>query len=523
MSVCHALSSVKAIVGVSIPAIVLNAAPPITVAVQTALLGRYAATSSLAAFAAVGLCVGFVCRVFNFLVDGVSSKVGRCVGSRAWAQLAAHVALSLRWSLALGAAAVPLLLAARAPLCSTVLALGEDVQAEAAGYWLLRTLLVPVQMAAMAAAGVLQGFGRVRVNAALTSVAALLEMGGSAAVLLWPARQPAPPTAAPASTSASGLLAVGCVTCACQALLAAAALACIVALPPAEARGRVDLLREVLGLSSRWSRKSGSPGSGSGSASQPLLAGRTEEAAAAATAPGGSPIRGGMEAEEVQGTPQQPQKQQGAEQQQQPCSEGGSARLLDAATLEDGRDMFLRSVLLQLTFFLALAAASRLGTAALAAHSIVSQLWVVVSYGVDGFAAAGIVLGSRLFGLARDPHLRADAKRSMERLTRRVLLAGGLSGAAAGLAFQLAAAGTIAAFSADPAVHEALRGGGAWAVLCACQPLNGLLFVFDGLLLATQHFRFIRNYMALGFALVFCRLRRRLPRPGRRGDTAPRP
>ena len=127
--------------------------------------------------------------------------------------------------------------------------------------------------------------------------------------------------------------------------------------------------------------------------------------------------------------------------------------------------MFLRSVLLQLTFFLALAAASRLGTAALAgghppagrqaarrptcvrqlpsssaaprpahrqpiplggltseharvcvappdaAHSIVSQLWVVVSYGVDGFAAAGIVLGSRLFGLARDPHLRADAKR----------------------------------------------------------------------------------------------------------------
>ena len=94
----------------------------------------------------------------------------------------------------------------------------------------------------------------------------------------------------------------------------------------------------------------------------------------------------------------------------------------------------------------------------------------------------------------------------MERLTRRVLLAGGLSGAAAGLAFQLAAAGTIAAFSADPAVHEALRGGGAWAVLCACQPLNGLLFVFDGLLLATQHFRFIRNYMALGFALVFCPL-----------------
>lgn len=51
---------------------------------------------------------------------------------------------------------------------------------------------------------------------------------------------------------------------------------------------------------------------------------------------------------------------------------------------------------LQATFFIALAVASRLGTAALAAHQIVAQLWLLTSYVTDGFAVAGTVLGSRL-------------------------------------------------------------------------------------------------------------------------------
>jgi hypothetical protein len=39
---------------------------------------------------------------------------------------------------------------------------------------------------------------------------------------------------------------------------------------------------------------------------------------------------------------------------------------------------------------------------------------VVISYAVDGFAAAGIVLGSRLLGIARDPRQRPEAKRSVQ-------------------------------------------------------------------------------------------------------------
>ena len=52
--------------------------------------------------------------------------------------------------------------------------------------------------------------------------------------------------------------------------------------------------------------------------------------------------------------------------------------------------------LVQVTFFLAMAVSGRLGTATLAAHQVVAQLWLLTSYVVDGFAVAGTVLGSRL-------------------------------------------------------------------------------------------------------------------------------
>ena len=58
---------------------------------------------------------------------------------------------------------------------------------------------------------------------------------------------------------------------------------------------------------------------------------------------------------------------------------------------------------MQATFFIALAVASRLGTAALAAHQIVAQLWLLTSYVTDGFAT---VLGSRL---SPQRHATADS------------------------------------------------------------------------------------------------------------------
>lgn len=106
--------------------------------------------------AAVGTCVAFVARAANFLVDGVSSRVGKTVGQRAWGDLATHVRLSVRWSGLLGLAAVPLLLLLRAPLLAGLLGLAGDVQHVAAGYWVVRCAAIPLQLLGMAAAGILQ-------------------------------------------------------------------------------------------------------------------------------------------------------------------------------------------------------------------------------------------------------------------------------------------------------------------------------------------------------------------------------
>ncbi len=69
---------------------------------------------------------------------------------------------------------------------------------------------------------------------------------------------------------------------------------------------------------------------------------------------------------------------------------------------------YMVPAVMQATFFIALAVASRMGTAALAAHQIVAQLWLLTSYVTDGFAVAGTVLGSRL------SHPRLDSTNSSD-------------------------------------------------------------------------------------------------------------
>lgn len=79
------------------PLLHFAAAGPLTATFQTALLANYAGSTSLAAYAAVNISANFATRVFNFLVDGVSAKVGSSVGEQDWEVLAFRVKLSLMW------------------------------------------------------------------------------------------------------------------------------------------------------------------------------------------------------------------------------------------------------------------------------------------------------------------------------------------------------------------------------------------------------------------------------------------
>lgn len=69
--------------------------------------------------------------------------------------------------------------------------------------------------------------------------------------------------------------------------------------------------------------------------------------------------------------------------------------------------------------------------------------------------------------------------RHLRRLIRRVLAAGLLSGLAAGVLFGVYRHELVTFFTPDLAVAAELMRG-CWLVLCLVQPVNGLVFVYDG-------------------------------------------
>ena len=93
--------------------------------------------------------------------------------------------------------------------------------------------------------------------------------------------------------------------------------------------------------------------------------------------------------------------------------------------------------------------------------------------------------------------------RSLQLLCNRVLLSGLLVGSMCGIAFYIFQEWLISLFTQADATVAILHNH-LWSLLCVVQPLNSLVFVYDGLLYASQSFAFTRNVMLLGFCLVFC-------------------
>ena len=116
----------------------------------------------------------------------------------------------------------------------------------------------------------------------------------------------------------------------------------------------------------------------------------------------------------------------------------------------DSLNVLLRSLLLSGSVLALSLAAASLGTAALAAHAAALQVWMLMSYVVDGFADVGTMLGTKLLGAGEFSAMRA--------LVRRLDVLGVVSGlaAAAGLAVSL-----------DPLAHLWLAGDAAAAAAAA--------------------------------------------------------
>jgi MATE family, multidrug efflux pump len=164
-------------------------------------------------------------------------------------------------------------------------------------------------------------------------------------------------------------------------------------------------------------------------------------------------------------------------------------RLIRAQLLV-GRDLVLRGAAFQSCFLSATAVAGRFGGAVLAAHQIAMQLWMFCALVLDAVAIAA----QSLVGAALGGHDAAAARA----LARRV----GLIGLACGAIFAvviLAFAGIVPRlFSPDPQVYrQALR---AWPWFAGMQPLAGVVFALDGVLIGAGDVRFLRD-LTIGAAL----------------------
>lgn len=160
-----------------------------------------------------------------------------------------------------------------------------------------------------------------------------------------------------------------------------------------------------------------------------------------------------------------------------------------------GRDLFVRTAALRGSLLVATAVATRMGTVALAAHQIAFEIWSFLALALDAIAIAGQALIGRYLG--------AEDVASARRSGRRMIEWGVGAGIVLGLA--TAAVHTVVPrlFTSDPAVVEVTAF--LLVFVAVTQPLNGVVFVLDGLLIGAGDLRFLAGAMGLSFlAFVPC-------------------
>jgi putative MATE family efflux protein len=158
-----------------------------------------------------------------------------------------------------------------------------------------------------------------------------------------------------------------------------------------------------------------------------------------------------------------------------------------------GGQIFVRSATLYVAFLVAGALLARIGTASLAAHQIVFQLWNTLALALDALAIAAQVLISH--ALAR------QEPGESRRLAHRVLAWSLLAGVLFGLALLALEPVLPRLFSSDARVLN--RAHVIWPICAAMQPVNALAFALDGILLGAADTRFLMWAMLPCTALVF--------------------
>lgn len=161
-----------------------------------------------------------------------------------------------------------------------------------------------------------------------------------------------------------------------------------------------------------------------------------------------------------------------------------------------GGALLIRTTALIGTMTLATAVATRIGTLAVAAHQVASQLWLLLALVVDALAVSAQAMVARYRGADGTTTGGATARQAAGRL-----LAWGLVvGLALAVGFMALRPWLPRLFTDDPAAIA--RVDSLLPFVIWMQPLNALVFVWDGVFMGAEDFRFLAIQMALAAVLA---------------------
>ncbi len=151
------------------------------------------------------------------------------------------------------------------------------------------------------------------------------------------------------------------------------------------------------------------------------------------------------------------------------------------AFLRIGRDLAIRTGALLAAFTLASAVATRVSDTAIAAHQVVMQFWTLLALGLDAVAIAAQALVGRYLGERRVAAATAVADR--------IAALGAAVGVVMG--FVVLAAGRVVPgwFTTDQGIVDAI--GVVWPILALQQPLNAVVFAWDGVFIGAGDFAYL--------------------------------
>ncbi|MFE6711683.1 MATE family efflux transporter [Streptomyces sp. NPDC057695] len=161
------------------------------------------------------------------------------------------------------------------------------------------------------------------------------------------------------------------------------------------------------------------------------------------------------------------------------------------ASAQAGVPLLVRTLSLRAVLMIATAVAARMGDAEVAAHQIILSLWSLMAFALDAIAIAGQAIIGRYLG-AND----ADGARQV---CRRMVQWGVVSGLVLGALIIIARPLFIPLFTGDTAVQDTLLP--ALLVVALSQPISGVVFVLDGVLMGAGDGPYLAWAMLLTLAV----------------------